>query len=173
MLGTYVRHVCVTNSLGRLRMIRGMEGGKQSDVAVADGEPLLIDTDVVEQSVGVPHLGGADRDPKDAPTGLQPGVLRQRSLAERTAINTVVQGSAADLIKLAMINIHRRLRAERLASRMLLQIHDELIFESPPDEINRLVALIKQEMSGVLPLAVPLKVDVKTGLNWAECEPWN
>ena len=89
--------------------------------------------------------------------------LRRRTLAERTAINTVVQGSAADLIKLAMIAIHRRLREDHLASRMLLQIHDELVFESPPDEIERLVNLIQQEMTGVMPLAVPLKVDVKTG----------
>ena len=71
-----------------------------------------------------------------------------------------------------MINIHRRLRREHLAARMLLQIHDELIFEAPPEEIDVLVRLIKEEMSGVLPLSVPLKVDVKTGLNWADCEPW-
>ena len=67
--------------------------------------------------------------------GVRVGAGRQRSLPERTAINTVIQGSAADLIKLAMINIHRRLRSTGLAARMVLQIHDELVFEVPPAEV--------------------------------------
>ena len=100
---------------------------------------------------------------------------RQRTLPERTAINTVIQGSAADLIKLAMLNIHRRLTAgpggaHRFGSRMLLQIHDELVFEVPPDELDAMRELLQKEMSGVMPLAVPLKVDLKTGHNWAQCE---
>ena len=74
---------------------------------------------------------------------------RQRNLPERTAINTVIQGSAADLIKLAMIDVHRRLRANSLPARMLLQIHDELVFEVPPDELNDLAQLCRDEMSGV------------------------
>jgi len=97
---------------------------------------------------------------------------RQRNLPERTAINTVIQGSAADLIKQAMIAIHRRLRCESLAAKMLLQIHDELIFEVPAHELDCLAKLVAQEMAGVQQLAVPLKVDVKIGRNWAEVEPW-
>lgn len=101
----------------------------------------------------------------------QRGDSRQRNLPERIAINTVIQGSAADLIKQAMIQVHHRLKPEKLQARMLLQIHDELVFEVPPDEISPLAALVTQEMSGVGPLDVPLQVDVKTGANWAECEP--
>jgi len=95
---------------------------------------------------------------------------RQKSLPDRTAINTVIQGSAADLIKLAMLAIFRRLRAEGLRTRMLLQIHDELVFESPPEEVEPVSRLILDEMSGVMAMKVPLKVDLKTGKSWAECE---
>jgi DNA polymerase-1 len=101
----------------------------------------------------------------------EPG--RQRNLAERTAINTVIQGSAADLIKLAMLGIHRRLRRDGLQARMLLQIHDELIFEAPAEEIDTLATLVVEEMANAHPLAVPLKVDVKVGSNWADAKPWN
>ena len=87
-------------------------------------------------------------------------------------MNTVIQGSAADLIKLAMIGVHRRLQKERLSAQMLLQIHDELVFEAPPAEIDTLAQLVVEEMSQVMELAVPLKVDVKFGDNWADCEPW-
>ena len=96
---------------------------------------------------------------------------RQRNLPERIAINTVIQGSAADIIKRAMINLHRRLKQEKLQSKMLLQIHDELVFEFPPEEQEQLTKMVIEEMSGAAKLAVPLKIDVKTGLNWAECEP--
>jgi DNA polymerase-1 len=95
---------------------------------------------------------------------------RQRTLPERIAINTVIQGSAADIIKRAMINVHGRLKAERLAAKMLLQIHDELVFELPPEEQPRLTELVIAEMAAAASLAVPLKVDVKVGKNWAECE---
>jgi DNA polymerase-1 len=94
----------------------------------------------------------------------------QLMLPERTAVNTVIQGSAADLIKLAMISIHRRLRESDLRAKMLLQIHDELIFEAPPEELPGLIDWVREEMVGVLKLDVPLKVDVKQGLNWAELE---
>ncbi len=102
--------------------------------------------------------------------GIRRVTSRQRNLPERTAINTVIQGSAADLIKLAMINIHRRLRSERSPARMLLQIHDELVFEVPADELAPLSRLVADEMSGVMKLSVPLKVDLKTGDNWAQCQ---
>jgi DNA polymerase-1 len=103
-------------------------------------------------------------------SGVREGAGRQRNLAERTAVNTVIQGSAADLIKLAMIAIHRRLRAEHLPAKMLLQIHDELIFEVPPDQLHQLAELVREEMVGVYALNVPLKVDIKAGPNWAAAE---
>jgi DNA polymerase-1 len=85
-------------------------------------------------------------------------------------VNSVIQGTAADMIKLAMLAISRRLRKEKLQSNMLLQIHDELVFEVPSDEIDHLAELVRHEMRTVMPLRVPLKVDVKTGDNWAACE---
>lgn len=99
------------------------------------------------------------------------GDKRQRTLPERIAINTVIQGSAADIIKRAMITVHRRLKEEKLQARMLLQIHDELLFEFPPEEQDQLRALVVESMSTAEKLSVPLKIDVKTGLNWADCEP--
>jgi len=95
---------------------------------------------------------------------------RSRNLAERTAVNTVIQGSAADLIKLAMLRIHRRLRDEGSPARMLLQIHDELVFEVPTEDLPGLARLVCEEMVGAGRLEVPLKVDVKAGPNWAETE---
>jgi len=80
--------------------------------------------------------------------------------------------AAADLIKLAMIAIHRRLRSEQMAAKMILQIHDELLFEVAPDHVAALAEMVRHEMQSVLTLRVPLKVDVKWGDNWAECEPW-
>lgn len=95
---------------------------------------------------------------------------RQRNLPERIAINTVIQGSAADIIKRAMLGVYRRLKHERLQARLLLQIHDELLFEFPPEEEDALRQMVVEEMSTAVPLAVPLKVDVHTGANWAACE---
>jgi DNA polymerase-1 len=95
---------------------------------------------------------------------------RPLTLPERTAVNTVIQGSAADLIKLAMLAVHRRLQTESSPARMLLQIHDELVFETPESEIDALGKLVRDQMQNVMPLRVPLKVDVKAGANWAACE---
>jgi DNA polymerase-1 len=97
---------------------------------------------------------------------------RPLNLPERTAVNSVIQGSAADLIKLAMIAIHRRIREEALEAKMLLQIHDELVFEVAPAQIDALAKLVRNEMQSVMALRAPLKIDVKSGDNWAECEPW-
>ena len=91
-------------------------------------------------------------------------------MGERTAVNTVIQGSAADIIKKAMIAVYHRLQREQRAAKMLLQIHDELMFEVPPDEVEAVRNLVVEEMTGAMELSVPLKVDVKTGRNWAECE---
>ena len=105
--------------------------------------------------------------------GVRADAGRQRNLAERTAVNTVIQGSAADLIKQAMIAIHRRLRRERLPARMLLQIHDELVFEVPTENLHDLARLVTEEMARAEALNVPLKVDVKAGPNWADTKPLN
>jgi len=94
-----------------------------------------------------------------------------RNFAERTAMNTPLQGTAADLIKLAMIEIDRRLADENFRSRMILQVHDELLFEGPQDELDRLAPLVKRAMEQVHPLRVPLLVDVKAGLNWRDMKP--
>jgi DNA polymerase-1 len=91
-----------------------------------------------------------------------------RSYAERNAINYPIQGSAADIIKVAMVNIDRRLSAEQLQARMLLQVHDELIFEVPESELEQVSELIKIEMETAVPFDLPLKVDIGTGRNWAE-----
>jgi DNA polymerase-1 len=103
-------------------------------------------------------------------SGVREGAGRQRNLAERTAVNTVIQGSAADLIKLAMVAIHRRLHKEHLPANMLLQIHDELVFEVRADHLATLADMVREEMEGVYPLSVPLKVDVKAGPDWAVAE---
>jgi DNA polymerase-1 len=92
-----------------------------------------------------------------------------REMAERAAINTPIQGSAADLIKKAMVAIERRLRAERLETAMLLQVHDELVFEVPEGERDRAERIVREEMESALRLEVPLKVDVGWGKNWGEC----
>jgi len=92
------------------------------------------------------------------------------SLPERTAINTVVQGSAADLIKLAMLRVSRRLGAERLAAALVLQIHDELLLEAPEAEVAAVTRLAVEEMQAALVLEVPLEVSVHTGATWGACE---
>jgi DNA polymerase-1 len=91
-----------------------------------------------------------------------------KSEAERTAINTPIQGTAADLIKMAMIRIAGRLRTEQLSTKMLLQVHDELVFEVPKEELTRATNIIKDEMEGVYPLKIPLQVDINWGNNWDE-----
>ena len=91
-----------------------------------------------------------------------------RVAAENMAINTPVQGSSADLIKLAMINISERLRREGLSAQMLLQVHDELVFEVPLAELEAVKPLVVEEMERAIQLDVPIKVDVGAGRNWFE-----
>ena len=91
-----------------------------------------------------------------------------RALAERTAVNAPIQGTAADIIKLAMINVASRLSAEGLKSRMILQIHDELLFDAYPDEVEALMSIIKDEMENVIKLSIPLTVECNYGQNWLE-----
>ncbi len=94
----------------------------------------------------------------------------QRGFAERTAINTPLQGTAADLIKLAMISIDRKLAERKLKTRMVLQVHDELLFEVPGDESAEIEELVRAEMEGVIKLKVPLIADLAFGPNWRDME---
>jgi DNA polymerase-1 len=98
--------------------------------------------------------------------GIASRNANNRSSAERMAINTVIQGSAADLIKVAMINIQRRIDAEKLPVRMILQIHDELVFELPEPQVRLHGGWIAQQMTGAIKLDVPLKVDLSWGRSW-------
>jgi len=84
------------------------------------------------------------------------------------AINTPLQGTAADIIKLAMIRIQNRIEEQALSAKMIMQVHDELVFEILEGEIKKVCPLIQQEMEAVMPLSVPLKVSVYSGKNWAE-----
>ena len=96
--------------------------------------------------------------------------VQLRNFAERTALNSPLQGTAADLIKLAMIRIDARLRKEKFAARMILQVHDELLFETPPDEQEELQSLVRKEMEEVHRLAVPVVVEICAGANWRDME---
>jgi DNA polymerase-1 len=107
------------------------------------------------------------------PAAIREGsTYASRNQAEREAINMEVQGSAADLMKLAMLNVHRRLRREKRQARMLLTVHDELVFEVPPDELPAVAALAREEMTApverTLHLEVPLEVDLAAGPNWLD-----
>jgi len=104
-------------------------------------------------------------------TEIHSSILSMRNAGERMAINSVVQGSAADLIKIAMVNVHKRLRAEASPSRLLLQVHDELVLETPEAVVEAEAELVRQEMIRAgepLKLKVPLKVDAGWGKNWEE-----
>ena len=87
--------------------------------------------------------------------------------AERAAANTPIQGSAADLIKMAMVAIDRRLMREGMQAGMILQVHDELVFEVAVGDRERVMEAVREEMEGVFPLKVPLKIDLGWGSNWA------
>jgi DNA polymerase-1 len=89
-------------------------------------------------------------------------------MAERMALNAPIQGSAADIIKVAMLGVDGALRAQGLASRMLLQVHDELVFEVAPGELDGLRELVTQTMCSAFELTVPLAVSIGTGLTWDE-----
>lgn len=99
---------------------------------------------------------------------LSSGDDNLRAFAERTAINTPVQGSAADLIKLAMVKLEARLTGERLPAVMILQVHDELVFEAETGAVTEVAEVIRHEMETVMPLAVPLTVDIRSGASWDE-----
>ena len=91
-----------------------------------------------------------------------------RGGAERNAVNAPIQGSAADIIKIAMIRIHNQLQAQKLQTRMLLQVHDELVFDVPKTELEIVKPLVKQAMENAFTLAVPLVADLGVGDNWLD-----
>jgi DNA polymerase-1 len=102
---------------------------------------------------------------------LRAAIPALRGAGERMAINMPIQGTAADIVKIAMIRLAERLEHEGLAARMLLQVHDELLLEAPRDEVDRLVPVLRETMEGALPLDVPLTVDVKVGTDWESMTP--
>jgi DNA polymerase-1 len=93
---------------------------------------------------------------------------RAQAFAERTAVNTPIQGTAADIIKAAMVVIDRRLEERRLRSRMIMQVHDELLFDVPVDELEEVRSIVVDGMENAIRLGVPLKADVGVGKNWLE-----
>jgi len=95
----------------------------------------------------------------------------ERQALEREAINMPIQGTNADLIKIAMLRLHHEIRERRMKTRMILQVHDELVFEVPVEELERTRRLVKTQMEGVAKLEVPIKVEMKVGKNWYEAEP--
>jgi len=99
---------------------------------------------------------------------IEHGNNRIRSEAEQMAINMPIRGTTADLIKKAMIFIHRRLSQNGLRTWMLLQVHDELVFEVPKKELDAVIPMVREEMEGIYLLRVPLKVDINKGRNWYE-----
>jgi DNA polymerase I len=96
--------------------------------------------------------------------------MQLRNFAERTALNSPLQGTAADLIKLAMINVDKRLAKEKFEAKMILQVHDELLFEAPTKERAKLEKLVREEMEGVYKLAVPIVVEIGAGPNWRDLD---
>jgi DNA polymerase-1 len=103
-------------------------------------------------------------------TEIRASNRQTRSLGERLAVNSVMQGTAADIIKKAMVSIHRRLRDEGRAARLVLQVHDELLLEVPDAEVSKAKQLVREEMTGAYPLDPPLEVDVGTGDDWHEAK---
>jgi DNA polymerase-1 len=94
----------------------------------------------------------------------------RRSFGERIAMNTPIQGSAADIIKIAMIKVYKRLKKEQLTSKMILQIHDELIIESPQEEKEKVKQMLVEEMEKAVRLSVPMVVDASIADNWYEAK---
>ena len=99
---------------------------------------------------------------------LRSGNPVARNAAERMAMNAPVQGTASDMIKIAMVRVHQALAERGLRARMLLQVHDELLFEAPPDEVATVEQLAREIMGDAVPLRVPVVVDVKSGPDWSE-----
>ncbi|MBQ4612134.1 MAG: DNA polymerase I, partial [Clostridia bacterium] len=101
---------------------------------------------------------------------LKAGNAMMRHFGERVARNMPIQGTAADIIKIAMVRVYRRLQAQGMRARLILQIHDELMVEAPPEEASAVAALLKEEMAAAASLLVPLEVDVHRGKTWYDAK---
>ena len=101
---------------------------------------------------------------------LKASKFAERSFGQRVAMNTPIQGSAADIIKIAMVKVSRRLKEEGLSAKLILQVHDELIIEAPKNEVQQVKKLLKEEMENAASLKVPLTVSIETGKSWYECK---
>lgn len=101
---------------------------------------------------------------------LSSGNFMQRSFGERVAMNSPIQGTAADIIKIAMIRVWRRLKEKQLSSRLILQVHDELLIETKTEEADEVKRILEEEMKGAAKLAVSLEIDLHTGNNWYEAK---
>ncbi|MDY2770581.1 MAG: DNA polymerase, partial [Eubacteriales bacterium] len=126
------------------------------DAAVAEGREKGYVTTLMGRRRYLPELASAN--------------FNLRSFGERCAMNSPIQGTAADIIKLAMIRVHDALKARGLRARLILQVHDELIVEAPIDELDAVRALLLDGMESVVHLSVPLKAELSTGGNWNECK---
>jgi len=164
----------------RLRHQRIRTGAAAGHPASRGGE---VHQELFRRATPRPHLhrphhrrGPPDqRDANDVrPRAAHPDInsrnANARGFAERTAVNSPLQGTAADLIKLAMVRIDRLLTEGGYCSAMLLQVHDELVFECPPEELDAVSALVKKEMEGACALKVPLLVDIGVGDNWRDAK---
>jgi DNA polymerase I (EC 2.7.7.7) len=123
------------------------------------------------EAINAPIQGTAADLMKMAMVNVHRASGARRAAAEREAINAPIQGTAADLMKMAMVNVHRALREQGLQTRLLLQVHDELIAEAPEAEVTAAAQLLREVMSGVYELKVPLSVNLETGPNWEEMSP--
>ena len=101
---------------------------------------------------------------------LKSSNFMQRSFGERVAMNSPIQGTAADIIKIAMVRVHDRLQEEGLKSRLILQVHDELLVEAPLEEAGRVERILTEEMQQAAELKVPLEIDMHRGNNWYEAK---
>ena len=163
-------------SQGRLHLRSGEAGG--AAVCFSEAVKLWDQYPDLHCLLGAAHgLGGNwDAALNDSRTALRRNPdyacrgRQQRALGERMAINTVVQGSAADLIKVAMIALHRRLPAAHPAARLVLQIHDELVFEVPEPEVGHVRDFVVGEMEGAMELIVPLVVESAWSRNWIDAK---
>ena len=99
---------------------------------------------------------------------LKSGNFMQRSFGERIAMNSPIQGTAADIIKIAMIRVNERLQKERFRARLILQVHDELLIEAPREEVEQVAELLDQEMTHAVEMKVSMEVEVNVGENWFE-----
>jgi DNA polymerase-1 len=124
------------------------------DDCIREAEVCGFVTTILGRRLSIPDIGSQNHN--------------VRAFAQRNATNYPIQGSAADIIKAAMVKVTKRMRAEEVKSRLIMQVHDELVFEVPAGERELMEKLVREEMEGALPLAVPLKVDLNFGLNWSE-----